>query len=252
MNCLRSNFSTYKDTPQWMKAPNGKPTRLTERQWVMVWTESFKKCFEDWETFAKQRELDTFVERVFETSQKFEPRLTTKSIWVENTTAGVKSSATSVYTPSRNANLLFFDGRVNSDSVSKVVDENGKSKVMYRGDVDTIKNTAMKNLQIHIFPCTNSEGESGVYQHRQGFRLGHSADVELSQADVAEIRDAITKNDSDPLPIPMDVSIHSSAMESLSTGRISNQHDLVKMRDEYPGYYQEGQNADLPRGLRNF
>ena len=39
----------YKGTPQWMKAPNGQPTNLTEEQWVMVRTPNFKKWFGDWE-----------------------------------------------------------------------------------------------------------------------------------------------------------------------------------------------------------
>ena len=39
----------YKGTEQWLKAPNGKPTNLTERQWVQVRTPSFKKWFGDWE-----------------------------------------------------------------------------------------------------------------------------------------------------------------------------------------------------------
>lgn len=38
--------------PGWMRAPNGKPTRLTERQWVQVRTPSFKKWFGDWERGA--------------------------------------------------------------------------------------------------------------------------------------------------------------------------------------------------------
>ena len=38
--------------PGWMHAPNGKPTRLTERQWVQVRTPSFKKWFGDWERLA--------------------------------------------------------------------------------------------------------------------------------------------------------------------------------------------------------
>lgn len=33
----------------WMKAPNGKPTKLTEEQWVWVRTPNFKKWFGDWE-----------------------------------------------------------------------------------------------------------------------------------------------------------------------------------------------------------
>ena len=33
----------------WMKAPNGKPTRLTEEQWLQVRTPNFKAWFGDWE-----------------------------------------------------------------------------------------------------------------------------------------------------------------------------------------------------------
>jgi len=38
-----------------MKAPNGKPTRLNERQWLQVRTDKFKKWFGDWE-LAEQAE----------------------------------------------------------------------------------------------------------------------------------------------------------------------------------------------------
>ncbi len=38
--------------PGWMKAPNGKPTNLAERQWVQVRTENFKRWFGDWEAAA--------------------------------------------------------------------------------------------------------------------------------------------------------------------------------------------------------
>ena len=39
----------YEGTEQWMKAPNGKPTRLTERQWLQVRTPAFTAWFGDWE-----------------------------------------------------------------------------------------------------------------------------------------------------------------------------------------------------------
>ena len=39
----------YEGTEQWMKAPNGKPTKLNERQWLQVRTPSFKAWFGDWE-----------------------------------------------------------------------------------------------------------------------------------------------------------------------------------------------------------
>lgn len=43
----------YEGTPQWMKAPNGKPTKLSEQQWVQVRTPSFKEWFGDWENNPK-------------------------------------------------------------------------------------------------------------------------------------------------------------------------------------------------------
>lgn len=39
----------YQGTEQWMKAPNGKKTKLTEFQWLQVRTPNFKKWFGDWE-----------------------------------------------------------------------------------------------------------------------------------------------------------------------------------------------------------
>ncbi len=39
----------FKGTDGWMKAPNGEPTKLNERQWVQVRTPAFKEWFGDWE-----------------------------------------------------------------------------------------------------------------------------------------------------------------------------------------------------------
>lgn len=39
----------YKGTDQWLKAPNGEDTNLTEDQWVTVRTDAFKNWFGDWE-----------------------------------------------------------------------------------------------------------------------------------------------------------------------------------------------------------
>ena len=39
----------YEGTDQWMKAPNGKDTNLTEDQWLAVRTPAFKEWFGDWE-----------------------------------------------------------------------------------------------------------------------------------------------------------------------------------------------------------
>ena len=40
-----------------MRAPNGKPTRLTERQWLQVRTRAFKEWFGDWEKAARIEKL---------------------------------------------------------------------------------------------------------------------------------------------------------------------------------------------------
>ena len=39
----------YEGTDKWMKAPNGKPTKLNERLWLLVRTPAFKRWFGDWE-----------------------------------------------------------------------------------------------------------------------------------------------------------------------------------------------------------
>ena len=50
----------YEGTEQWMKAPNGEPTNLTEDQWIAVRTPVFKAWFGDWEAEAeKQKYLNT-------------------------------------------------------------------------------------------------------------------------------------------------------------------------------------------------
>lgn len=41
--------ATYKDTDQWLKAPNGVDSNLDERLWVLVRTDNFKEWFGDWE-----------------------------------------------------------------------------------------------------------------------------------------------------------------------------------------------------------
>ena len=43
----------YQGTDQWLKAPNGQPTKLNERQWLQVRTPEFKQWFGDWENDAK-------------------------------------------------------------------------------------------------------------------------------------------------------------------------------------------------------
>ncbi len=48
----------YQGTDQWLKAPNGQPTKLNERQWLQVRTPAFKQWFGDWEYAAHQQAID--------------------------------------------------------------------------------------------------------------------------------------------------------------------------------------------------
>ncbi len=43
----------YENTDEWLRAPDGSPTNLTEDQWVQVRTQSFKNWFGDWEQAYK-------------------------------------------------------------------------------------------------------------------------------------------------------------------------------------------------------
>jgi hypothetical protein len=76
-----------------------------------------------------------YVERVIETSGKHKPRLVTKTAWVK-TPIGAETNLPRVYTPERNSSMAFSNGRINPDSVSKVVDENGEPLVAYHGIAD--------------------------------------------------------------------------------------------------------------------
>lgn len=55
--------SKYMGTPLWMKAPNGKPTNLTEEEWVRVRTPNFKRWFDDWEKEAWAKAAMDFLEK---------------------------------------------------------------------------------------------------------------------------------------------------------------------------------------------
>ncbi len=60
-NTARQEMATIRDEAvangTFMKAPNGEPTRLTERQWLQVRTKAFKKWFGDWEKPARIEKL---------------------------------------------------------------------------------------------------------------------------------------------------------------------------------------------------
>lgn len=47
----------YQDTEEWMKATDGTPTKLTERQWLIAHSDTFREWFGDWETVEKVTKL---------------------------------------------------------------------------------------------------------------------------------------------------------------------------------------------------
>lgn len=77
----------YKGTPLWMKAPNGEPTKLTERQWVQVRTPNFKRWFGDWEKAGIRERLEgqepVPVEAKYRTGSEKERRNIAKSLKID-------------------------------------------------------------------------------------------------------------------------------------------------------------------------
>lgn len=71
----------------WMMAPNGRPTKLSERQWIQVRTPSFKKWFGDWEAFATQQG-GVWNDEKGEVSKAVEPDTGEPMVVYHGTTAG--------------------------------------------------------------------------------------------------------------------------------------------------------------------
>ncbi|WP_270569489.1 PBECR2 nuclease fold domain-containing protein, partial [Coprobacter secundus] len=83
----------------YMKAPNGKPTNLSERQWVQIRTKAFKEWFGDWEKAALLQQIHetwnggkrTWTYR-FSPSEKLKKELKEK-LGVEATSVAITDSA---------------------------------------------------------------------------------------------------------------------------------------------------------------
>ena len=56
--------SDAKANGTYMKAPNGKTTKLNEEQWVTVRTEAFKNWFGDWETLDEYKDAQEKIQRL--------------------------------------------------------------------------------------------------------------------------------------------------------------------------------------------
>ena len=75
----------YENTDQWMKAPNGQPTKLTEKQWLLVRTPNFKRWFGNWE--LEQKEFN-----IVEVEQAEFNNKTAAMDWAEKNIVGLMSN----------------------------------------------------------------------------------------------------------------------------------------------------------------
>lgn len=129
-----------------MKAPNGKPTNLTERQWLQVRTKAFKDWFGEWET-PKQ------VEKKITTGLK----VSSNQEWLDGSTVvkrgnsyfytnddGVNTEITkNEYEDFNEGKTIILNKKVEvikelDTNFSKVLDENGEPLVMYHRSNDNI------------------------------------------------------------------------------------------------------------------
>jgi hypothetical protein len=109
------------------------------------------------------------AERAIETSRNKSPRLTIKSAWVLSSHAGVKSNTASVYTPMGQGYGPLKKGRVNPDSVSKVVDENGEPMVVYHGTNASFESFAIDGRVLGNFRKAKMENKPfGYMEFRSG------------------------------------------------------------------------------------
>ena len=72
----------------WMKAPNGKPTNLTEKQWVQVRTRAFKQWFGDWEKAARIEKLRKSKPITIEYNEEYELNRASAKEWLKKNVRG--------------------------------------------------------------------------------------------------------------------------------------------------------------------
>ena len=80
-----------KESGTYMKAPNGKPTRLTEKLWAQVRTKAFKSWFGDWEKAArieKLRKSEPVVITGEEYKGKYELNRDSAKAWIKDNLRG--------------------------------------------------------------------------------------------------------------------------------------------------------------------
>lgn len=72
----------------WMKAPNGKATNLTEKQWAQVRTKAFKKWFGDWEKVLRIEKLRKSKPVIIEFDNEYELNRADAKQWLKDNIRG--------------------------------------------------------------------------------------------------------------------------------------------------------------------
>ena len=62
----------YENTPLWLKAPNGMPTKLTEQQWLVVHTSDFMRKFGNWFYVTLKKQIEALLPVAYSIQQKGE------------------------------------------------------------------------------------------------------------------------------------------------------------------------------------
>ena|GEM_PF-5043680 len=134
----------HKGTDTWMKAPNGQPTKLNERQWLAVRTPEFKQWFGDWQAAAVMEGPPV------------------KSV----TTAGIPQAGAKL----SDLALQWLEQNPISPIIAITKDGALRIEVTKNGLEDSFGHSKYKN-KIAVLPAVKPILERGAY-------LGHMADLE--------------------------------------------------------------------------
>lgn len=111
----------------YMKAPNGRPTNLNERQWVQVRTEAFKKWFGDWEKAArieKLRKSEPVVISGNEYKGKYDFNRDSVKAWIKDSLRGeytISDTKEKVVLTRAGANKVTSHGMSNNAHLQSIV-----------------------------------------------------------------------------------------------------------------------------------
>lgn len=150
----------YKGTPLWMKAPNGEPTKLSERQWVQVRTPNFKRWFGDWEKTGIRERLENqeavAVEAKYNATSPKERRDIALEFFPENVV--VQKPVGDVVISRRSIRSSFSHGStdVKLDVMPYLAEILEKSEY-----IDTLQDFDGSDVQNHYFATRITHGNQG-------------------------------------------------------------------------------------------